>query len=139
MSRHTQTPAERFTAGMQAFSEDNPQGWLDQCADDVVLEIPFAPPGFPHRVEGKAAVADYLRAVPSRIQFESVAIHDVHQSVDPRTAVIEMTASGHLKDSKARYQMSYIVVIKTDGDRISLYRDYWNPLSAIGLFEDAGQ
>jgi ketosteroid isomerase-like protein len=52
MSRHTQTPAERFTAGMQAFSEDNPQGWLDQCADDVVLEIPFAPPGFPHRVEG---------------------------------------------------------------------------------------
>jgi ketosteroid isomerase-like protein len=139
MSLHIPTPAERFTAGMRAFSDGNPQGWLDQCTDDVVLEIPFAPPGYPHRLKGKAVVADYLRAVPSRIQFESVAIHDVHQTVDPRTAVIEMTASGHLKDSNAPYQMSYIVVIKTDGDRISLYRDYWNPLNAVGLFEEAAQ
>ena len=114
-------------------------GFADLWAPDGVLEFPFAAPGYPTRLTGRTEVRDYLRDYPSVVDLHAVTSLDVHQSVDPRTAVIEMTASGHLKDSKARYQMSYIVVIKTDGDRISLYRDYWNPLSAIGLFEDAGQ
>jgi hypothetical protein len=85
MSRNPQTPAERFTAGMQAFSQGNPQGWLDQFTDDVVRARFLSPQRASHTAStATAAVADYLRAVPSRIQFESMAIHHVHQSVDPR-------------------------------------------------------
>ncbi len=31
------------------------------CADDVVAEFPFAPEGSPARIEGKAALYEYLR------------------------------------------------------------------------------
>src|SRR5215469_15845676 len=43
---------------------------LDLCADDVVFEFPFAPPGRPARVEGKPALRDYLKAVAGRVRIE---------------------------------------------------------------------
>jgi uncharacterized protein len=36
---------------------------IDLCADDVVFEFPFAPPGRPTRVEGKPALGEYLKGI----------------------------------------------------------------------------
>jgi ketosteroid isomerase-like protein len=125
------TPGEVFATAMTAISSGDVEGWLAQCTDDVVVEFPFAPPGRPRRVAGRDAVGQYLKAYPGQIEFDEVTNLDVHQTVDPDTAVIEMTATGRVKATGAPYEMSYVVVLKTVDGRMSLYRDYWNPLVAL--------
>src|SRR4051794_30530104 len=69
----------------------------DLLADDVVIEVPFAPPGRPNRFAGRQewlAFAEPQRAAfPLRIdQCRTLA---VHQTTDPGTIVVEyeLTAS----------------------------------------------
>jgi ketosteroid isomerase-like protein len=129
------TPGEVFTTAMAAVTSGDLDGWLAQCTEDVVVEFPFAPPGRPRRVVGKEAVGQYLTAYPGQIEFDEVTHLEVHQSIDPDTAVIEMTATGRVRSTGARYEMSYVVVLKTVDGRMSLYRDYWNPLVALEALE----
>jgi uncharacterized protein len=51
---------------------------LGLCADDVVFEFPFAPPGRPARVEGKPALGDYLKALSGRVRLEGVSNLEIH-------------------------------------------------------------
>ncbi|WP_029117674.1 nuclear transport factor 2 family protein [Mycobacterium sp. URHB0044] len=134
-TRTRTTPGEVFTQAMAAVSAGDLQGWMALCRDDIVIEFPFAPPGRPRRLEGKAAVEQYMRTVPAQIEFEEVANLEVHQTVDPQTAVIEMTAKGRVKATGAPYEMSYVVVLKTIDGQMALYRDYWNPLVVLDLLE----
>lgn len=124
------TPGDVFTAATRAFAAGDADGWLARAHDDIVLELPYAPPGNPRRVEGKGAVADYLRAVPAGIDFEDLAF-DVHQTVDPETAVIEWTAKGHIKATGAPYEMTYVVILTLQDGLMHTYRDYWNPLVVL--------
>src|SRR5689334_6143445 len=98
-------PAEVFTKATTAITEGDIEGWLAQCRDDIVLEFPYAPSGRPRRVEGKPAVAEYLRDVQAQIEFERITNLHVHQTVDPQTAVIEWSAKGHVKTTGAAYEM----------------------------------
>ena len=129
------TPGDVFAAATNAFISGDAQGWLAHAHPDMVLEFPFAPPGRPRRVEGKAAVAQYLDAVPGQVDFEDVRVLHVHQAVDPATAVIEWTASGRIKATGAPYEMSYAVVITLRDGLMAGYREYWNPLVVLELAE----
>jgi uncharacterized protein len=124
-------PGEVFTKATTAISEGDVDGWLAQCRDDIILEFPYAPPGRPSRVEGKQAVAEYLRDVLAQIKFERITNLHVHQTVDPQTAVIEWSANGHLKSNGAAYEMSYVVVLTLVDGLMAVYRDYWNPLTLL--------
>lgn len=122
------TPGEVFTAATTAFSRGDIDGWLARAHDDIAVEFPYAPPGRPARVEGKQAVGDYLRAVPAQIDFEEITNLEVHQSVDPATAVIEWAATGRIKATGMPYEMSYVVILTLVDGLMKEYRDYWNPL-----------
>ena len=124
-------PGAVFAAATAAIMNDDVDGWLAQCRDDVVLEFPYAPTGRPRRLEGKSAAEDYLKAVPGQVQFERITRQHVHQTVDPDTAIIEWSVSGHIKATGAPYEMSYVVVLTLVGGLIAVYRDYWNPLTLL--------
>jgi len=124
-------PGAVFAAATAAIFDGDVDGWLAHCRDDVVLEFPYAPAGRPRRVEGKPAVEDYLRAVPGQVQFERITRQHVHQTVDPATAIVEWSASGHVKATGALYEMSYVVVLTLVDGLIAVYRDYWNPLTLL--------
>jgi uncharacterized protein len=119
---------ERHLALM--LEKDMP-GWIDLWADDGVFEFPFAPPGFPRRLEGKAAVGDYIKDYPDHIDL--AAFHDVqvHETVDPDVLVVEMRAEGRIVATGKPYAMSYIYVLTVRDGKIVAYRDYWNPLVAL--------
>ena len=129
------TPGEVFTAATTAIRHGDLDGWLARAHDDIVLEFPYAPAGRPTRVEGKAAVGEYLRAVPGQIDFEEVTRLDVHQTVDPDTAVIEWAARGRIKATGAPYEMTYVVVLTLADGLMKEYRDYWNPLVVADSLE----
>jgi uncharacterized protein len=101
---------------------------VDLCADDVVFEFPFAPPGRPTRVEGKPAVTDYLKGVAGRVRIEGVRDLEVHETVKPDVAIIEMTLTGTVAATGAPYEQSYVSVLTVRDGLIARYRDYWNPL-----------
>jgi ketosteroid isomerase-like protein len=101
---------------------------LDLCADDVVFEFPFAPPGRPARVEGKPALGDYLKGISGRMRLEGVSNLEIHETVKPEVAIIEMTMTGTVTATGAPYEQSYVSVLTVRDGLIVRYRDYWNPL-----------
>ena len=124
------TPGDVLIAATRAFAAGDIDGWLARAHDDIVLELPYAPPGNPNRIEGKAAVGEYLRAVPAGIDFVDLDF-DVHQTTTPETAVIEWTATGRIKATGAPYEMTYVVILTLQDGLMRTYRDYWNPLVVL--------
>jgi ketosteroid isomerase-like protein len=94
------------------------------------LEVPFAPPGIPRRVEGREAIrafiragAERLRAAPPQWQFRSIV---VHETVDPEVIVTEFEVHGVAAGGP--YQFSNLQVMTVRKGEIVSLRDYWNPL-----------
>jgi ketosteroid isomerase-like protein len=102
-------------------------------AEDGVLEFPFAAPGYPARVDGRAAIAEYMRDYPDILDIREIPQSVMHQSVDPEVVVVEFQAVGIVVSTGAPYQMTYIAVITVRNNEIQRYRDYWSPLAAAEL------
>ncbi|WP_029115989.1 nuclear transport factor 2 family protein [Mycobacterium sp. URHB0044] len=108
-------------------------------AEDGVLEFPFAAPGYPARVEGRAAVAEYMRGYPDILDIKEIRQLVLHQTVDPEVVVVEFEVAGVVVSSGAPYQMTYIAVITVRNNEIQRYRDYWSPLAAAELLGGSDQ
>ena len=125
------TPTEVVGASLLLAGAGDFDGYVDLMHDEIVFEFPFAPPGRPKRVEGKADLRDYLGRYPGRVEFVRLLEMIVHQTVDPEVVVLEMSIEGRLKETGEPYEMAYISVVTVRDGRILRYRDYWNPLTAV--------
>jgi ketosteroid isomerase-like protein len=106
-------------------------------AEDGVLEFPFAAPGYPARVEGRAAIAEYMRGYPDILNVTEIPRRVIHQSVDPEVVIVEFEATGTVVATRAPYRMSYVAVITVRNNEIALYRDYWSPAAAAEVMGGA--
>ncbi|UUN27490.1 nuclear transport factor 2 family protein [Streptomyces sp. FIT100] len=122
-------PADLYRHGMRLLLDKDIDGWVALFADDALVEFPFAPDGFPSRLEGRAALAAYMRDYPDRIDMREVPRLDVLGTDAPGTVVAEMRVTGLLVATGEPYAMDYIVVMTAEGGRIVRWRDYWNPLA----------
>ncbi|MFI9610566.1 nuclear transport factor 2 family protein [Streptomyces sp. NPDC052023] len=122
-------PAELYRHGLRLLLDKDIPAWVDLWAEDGVFEFPFAPQGWPRRLEGKAAVAAYMRDYPDHIDLQDFADVKIHRTDDVRTVVVEMRGVGRLVKSGAPFDMTYIAVVTVADGRITHYRDYWNPLA----------
>ncbi len=102
-------------------------------AEDGVLEFPFAQPGFPRRLDGRAAVQDYLRDYPDLFDVREIPEQVVHRTADAEVTVVEFTVNGTVVATQEPYTMSYIAVITVRDGEIQHYRDYWSPVAAAGV------
>ncbi len=60
-----------FTA-LDALKEGDVEPWSEMFCDDGVMEFPYAPPGFPAVLDGKAAIAAYIRNYPDNIVIKRI-------------------------------------------------------------------
>ncbi|MEU9556259.1 nuclear transport factor 2 family protein [Streptomyces fumanus] len=127
MSAHT-SPAELVRHSLQLLLDKDIPGWIGLWAEDCLMEFPFAPEGWPARLEGKEAVAAYMRDYPDHIDLSDFPDLRIHETTEPGTVVVEMRAVGRLVSTGAPYDMTYIAVITVRDGLITSYRDYWNPL-----------
>jgi len=118
--------AQALTA--QSGGPGDSSAMVDLCADDVVFEFPFAPPGRPTRIDGKAALGEYLDDVTGHRRIEGVSNLELHETVKPEVAIVEMTLTGTVTDTGEPYEQSYVSVLTVRDGLIVHYRDYWNPL-----------
>ncbi|WP_328461627.1 nuclear transport factor 2 family protein [Streptomyces sp. NBC_00448] len=125
------SPADLYRHSLRLLLDGNVPGWVDLWADDGVMEFPFAPDDRPRRLEGKAAVAAYMRPYPDHIDLHDFPALQIHETTDPETIVVEMRGVGRLVRTGAPFDMTYIAVVTVKGGRITSYRDYWNPLALL--------
>jgi ketosteroid isomerase-like protein len=108
-------------------------------AETGAMEFPFAPPGYPPRVEGRVAVHEYLRGYPDLFDVREIADKVVHRTADPEVVIVEMEAAGFVVATGRPYRLRYIAVITVRDGEIRHYRDYWNPLAATEVMGGAEQ
>jgi ketosteroid isomerase-like protein len=97
------------------------------------MEFPFAPESSPQRLDGRAAVEDYLRDYPEKVDVRAVVSKLVHETADPEVVIAEFEVEGVVVASTRPYRLSYIAVISVRDGEIRNYRDYWNPLAVQEL------
>lgn len=129
-AQESRGPLEVVDRALELLLAHDMAGYAGLLAVDGVLEFPFAPPGYPQRLEGRDAVTEYLRDYTDHVDVRAVASRTVHQTVDPEVVVVEFTVDGTAVRTGRAYQLRYISVITVRGGEIVDYRDYWNPLAA---------
>jgi ketosteroid isomerase-like protein len=99
-------------------------------AEDVVVETPFAPPGRPRRVEGRAAVLEMARAgraaLPFTLEMDEVTVHD---TADPDVIIVEYALGAALPGTTERLSAPFIGVLRARDGQIAHWREYQDTLS----------
>jgi ketosteroid isomerase-like protein len=123
---------ERWIANETVFDDDT-------LTEDVVLEMPFAAPGRPSRVEGRAGVLAFVRAGHSGLpfRFDDCRVLAVHDTADPGTIVVEYELAATMIATGASAAAPFAGVLTVREGRIARWREYQNPLAAAAAMESA--
>jgi uncharacterized protein len=122
------TPRELFDKALTLLLDKDMSGFADLWAADGIMEFPFAPPGWPVRLDGREAVREYLRGYTDVYDIKSVTEQTVHETADPEVIIAEVEVDGALVRTGRPYRRRYISVLTVRDGHIVGYRDYWSPL-----------
>jgi uncharacterized protein len=106
-------------------------GWMEIYAPDAIHEFPFAPEGAIRRLEGRDAIAAYMRQLPARIRFGSFSEVRVREAGNE--VIVEATGHHRRVADDTPMDLGYVWFITTDDGRVSHIRDYMNPLQLSTL------
>src|SRR5471030_2690746 len=107
------------------------KSFFDLMAEDLVMEFPYARPGMPTRVEGRAAVLAHLVKVGDGVSVDSASNLAVHETTDPEVVILEFDGHGRALKTGEPYEQRYISVIRARGGKILHFKDYWNPIQGL--------
>jgi ketosteroid isomerase-like protein len=114
---------------------NNVDGWVDHWAEEGRIEFPFAPAGYVAKVEGKAAIAEYMSSFPAKFEFRHFDILAAYSDASGQQASVEFTCEGTAIETGRPYNQHYVALLTFDANgKILVYRDFWNPLVAIEAF-----
>jgi ketosteroid isomerase-like protein len=124
------SPEQLYRHSLRLLLDKDMDAWTALWAvQDGVMEFPFAPPGWPRRLEGRDAIAAYMRGYPDHIDLHDFPYLRIHRTTDVQTIVAEMRGLGRLVETGAPFDMTYIAVVTVREGQFASYRDYWNPLA----------
>ena len=78
-----QKPAELFRRSLDTYLAKDMRAWADLCAEDVLVEFPFAPAGTPSRLDSRVAIFEYLRNYPKIIDVHGIDSLEIHPTDRP--------------------------------------------------------
>jgi ketosteroid isomerase-like protein len=122
--------AQAFLHGLEAMDVD---AALANFADDAVQQMPFAPDGFPGRLDGIAALRRQYGGLPHA--YRSMRF-PVSRAVDyGDVAVLEYRGMIELAGG-GRYDNAYIGVFETREGQIVRFTEYFDPIVLRDAFGD---
>jgi uncharacterized protein len=125
---------EVFGRAKQLALAKDLDGFADLFAPDGVHELPFAPPGFPRRLEGRETLREYFAAITGTpLKHTEFRDMTVYQTADPEVIIAEYDAHGTVTSTGRPYQLRYLQVVRVRDGQITLWRDYSNPLATAEL------
>ncbi|MFF3859575.1 nuclear transport factor 2 family protein [Streptomyces sp. NPDC002209] len=121
--------ADLYRRSLRLLLDKDIASWVGLWAEHGVMEFPFAPPGWPGRLEGREAIAAYMRDYPDHIDLHDFPELRIHETTGPGTIVVEMRGVGRVVATGSPFAMTYIAVVTVQDGQFTSYRDYWNPLA----------
>ncbi len=135
MSQDAETERAAFQRTLQSylqlFSQQRWDEWIDLWTEGGVLEFPFAPPGRRRRYVGKPAILAYMKPLAGRMKIDEVEDFHVRPMLDPAMSCLEMGVKGRILATGGPYNQKYISIVEMKGGKVSLYREYWNPIVSM--------
>lgn len=103
----------------------------DEYADDVVIEIPFAPAGHRRRFDGKRDFLEYAnpRRAAMPVRFDGCRTIAVHETQDPDTIVVEYELTGTVLPTNKQSSAVFIGVLTVQNGKIARWREYQDTLA----------
>jgi NAD(P)-dependent dehydrogenase (short-subunit alcohol dehydrogenase family)/ketosteroid isomerase-like protein len=95
-------------------------------APDAAFELPFAPAGIPNRIDGRDAIAQFLKTSLADLKTLAVDIVSLHDCPDSETVIVEWESDARRRDGSV-YANQYVQVIRFRGAEIALWKEYFNP------------
>lgn len=133
-------PSEvREATGPEQFVKTFLEGLLDPehealitlLADDAVMEFPYALPNSVTRLDGKPEIVKFLSWFRDFLQLTEVEHVATHWTASRTVAILEYEGAGRIVQTGRSYHQKYISVLTVRGERISHWKDYWNPVSVL--------
>ncbi len=126
-------PIDVFHRVMWHLFAGDAGAYADMFAKDAVVEWPFAPAGWPKRLDGRDAVRTHLGAMLSRFQGSGrqfVAVRDpVMHPIGTHELAVEFSFEIATPEGAARRPYVHFLRVTEDG-KIASLRDYFVPASA---------
>ncbi len=123
----TSEPAWVLHALLDALEALDPERAAGCFAEDGVLDLPYAPEGFPGYHVGREAITAFLRRFPTyyrRIRYLDRRIEPLR---DGSGAAAEYR--GEWETVKGRpYHNTYVALVRVRDGQITLLREFFNPL-----------
>jgi hypothetical protein len=131
------TPAEVLERRREVLRNQDTDGFAGLFAPDGVIELPFAAPGMPSRLEGRRAIRDFSRHVAaSSLRIDDLEPLAVYQTDDPEIIIVELVTYGTLTGTGRGLTGTSIQVFRIRDGKIVLFRDYFNPRGFEELLRD---
>jgi uncharacterized protein (TIGR02246 family) len=122
------TPADVLAQRRRLILSGDADGFADLFAPDAVIELPFAPPGAPSRLEGREAIREYSRRfVASPMRLEDFEVTELYQTQDPEVMIAEMRVKAILSTTGRSVEATSVQVLRIREGQIVLFRDFANP------------
>jgi len=115
--------------GLAGFIEAD--HFFDLFAEDVVTEYIVTVPGYPPRVDGRAALAELYRPYGTRMTLERCFDLAVYHDAAKAVVVLEYASEGHAVETGNRYSNRFISVLTLRDGEVVHWRDYLNPVAVF--------
>ncbi|MFI5613095.1 nuclear transport factor 2 family protein [Amycolatopsis sp. NPDC051903] len=112
--------------------------FFDLLADDVVTEFVVTVPGYPRRVDGRAALAELYRGYGDAIVLDGAGDLAVHHDRERSVVVLEYSVHGRLVATGRPYQNRFVSIVTVHGGKVTHWRDYLDSFAAVEALGIAG-
>jgi ketosteroid isomerase-like protein len=103
----------------------------DFVAEDAVFEFLYEFPGWPRRLEGRAAIMAVFSGYGRNIALHGADGLIVHRGLDPRIVVLEYQGHGTVLATGGAYHNRFASIITVENRKIVHWRDYMDSLAAM--------
>jgi ketosteroid isomerase-like protein len=111
--------------------------WPTYAADDVVIRLPFAPPGVANELRGRAHAIEALSGLWKA--KKSFAWHDVViRGTDDPELFVTTARSEALLLTGQHYANSYVILTRVRDRKVAEHVEYFNPLPVMEVFGRGG-
>lgn len=138
MSEQTieQTSVERiFLDYLFYLSKGDLDAWIQLWHENGIFEAAFGPAGTPSLVQGRSNIYNYLafvlkamEPVPGESKNWLFSDIKIYTTTEPETIIAEYRGRSRIAPTGRIYDQRYITRMTTSNGKITLFREYWNPL-----------
>ncbi|MEV0072549.1 MULTISPECIES: nuclear transport factor 2 family protein [unclassified Amycolatopsis] len=111
--------------------------FFDLLAEDLVTEFVVTVPGYPKRVEGRAALAELYRGYGDAIVLDGAGDLAVHHDREKSVVTLEYSVRGRIVETGRPYENRFVSIVTVADGKVVHWRDYLDSLAVVQALGEA--